>query len=264
MNAAIVLAVAREAVRRDRRTPLTWGLPLGAMCALIVAIYPSIADSLATIAENYPPALKEAFGVAEFDTVEAYLDAEMFSLVIPLALGYFMIRCVVHALPAAEERGELDIVLAAPVQRRELVAGSFAAAMLTSAAVLVVVLVLTLLASVVVGAGLGVSDTLAGVAEVWPLGVFFAGAAVLGAGLMSRSSSVTALAAGGLVAMYVLDLAGRLADEVSGLRYISAFKYYGSALTEGIDPLAFVGLALAGCVLAALGASAFERRDVRA
>jgi ABC-2 type transport system permease protein len=234
------------------------------MSALIVAIYPSIADSLATIAANYPPALKEAFGFAEFDTVEAYLSAEMFSLVIPLALGYFMVRCIVHALPAAEERGELDIVLAAPVTRRELVAGSFAAAMLSAAGVLVVVLALTLLASVAVGAGLGVGHAVAGVAEVWPLAVFFAGVAVLATGCMSRASSVTALAAGGLVAMYVLDLAGRLADEVSGLRYVSAFKYYGSALTEGIAPLAFVGLALAGCVLAALGATAFERRDVRA
>jgi len=263
MSAAVVLAVTREVLRRDRRTPLTWGLPLGAMSALIVAIYPSIADSLATIAEHYPPALKEAFGVAEFDTVEAYLNAEMFSLVIPLALGYFTIRCVVHALPAAEERGELDIVLAAPVQRRELVAGAFAAGMLTSAAVLVVVLALTLLASVAVGAGLGFADAVAGVAEVWPLSVFFAGGAVLATGVTSRSSSVTALAAGALVAMYVLDLAGRLAGEVSGLRYVSAFKYYGAALTEGIDPLAFIGLTLAGCVLAALGATAFERRDVR-
>jgi len=97
------------------------------MSALIVRSTPSIADSLATIAEHYPPALKEAFGVAEFDTVEAYLNAEMSASSSRSLSATFTIRCVVHALPAAEERGELDIVLAAPVQRRELVAGAFAA-----------------------------------------------------------------------------------------------------------------------------------------
>jgi len=32
---------------------------------------------------------------------------------------------------------------------------------------------------------------------------------------------------------------------------------------DGIDPLAFAGLALAGAVLAAAGAFLFDRRDVR-
>ena len=45
---------------------------------------------------------------------------------------------------------------------------------------------------------------------------------------------------------------------------MSAFSYYGSAVHDGIDPLAFAGLALvAGGLLAAAGAFLFDRRDVR-
>ena len=45
---------------------------------------------------------------------------------------------------------------------------------------------------------------------------------------------------------------------------MSVFKYYGSALTDGIDPLAFVALTACGAALAFAGSLAFERRDVAA
>ena len=45
---------------------------------------------------------------------------------------------------------------------------------------------------------------------------------------------------------------------------MSAFKYYGSAIQDGIDPLAVAGLPLVGAVLTVAGALLFERRDVLA
>ena len=73
---------------------------------------------------------------------------------------------------------------------------------------------------------------------------------------------MTAVSVGTLIAMYIVDLVGKLADPIEPLRYASAFRYYGSAVRDGIDPLAFAGLVFAGAVLAALGAFLFERRDV--
>ena len=70
------------------------------------------------------------------------------------------------------------------------------------------------------------------------------------------------IATGTLVAMYVIDLVGKLADPIEPLRWASAFRYYGSAIDDGIDPLAFAGLTLTGVALAAAGAWLFERRDV--
>jgi ABC-2 type transport system permease protein len=69
---------------------------------------------------------------------------------------------------------------------------------------------------------------------------------------------------GTLVGMYVIDLVGKLADEAEPLRYVSVFKYYGSAIQDGIDPLAFAGVTLAGLALAVAGAVLLRRRDVLA
>ena len=257
-------AVVRRGLRDHRRAPLAWGLPLGAMCALIVGIYPSIEDSLTEITKNYPEGLKQAFGIERLDTVEAYLDAEMFSLIVPLTMAFFAVRSISREISVAEERGHLDTTLAAPLSRRVLVAGSFAVTALSSAGVLAVVFALTMLVGIAADTGISLAKLLAGVANVWPLAVFSAGLAVLVAGFVHRSAPVTAIATGTVVGMYVVDLAGKLADPAEPFRSVTVFKYYGSGLTEGIDPAAFIGLTVCGAALAFAGSRTFERRDVLA
>jgi ABC-2 type transport system permease protein len=92
--------------------------------------------------------------------------------------------------------------------------------------------------------------------------MLFAGVAALAAGLLRGSGVVTGIAAGALVGTYVIDLVGKLAPALEAARDISPFKYYGSAIQDGIDPVAFALLALVGVLLAVAGAVAFERRDL--
>jgi hypothetical protein len=55
---------------------------------------------------------------------------------------------------------------------------------------------------------------------------------------------------------------GKLAPALERARYASPFKDCGSAIQDGIDPVAFVVLALVGVAPAVVGALAFERRDL--
>ena len=264
MSSRAVRAVARRTGLDQRRAPLVWGGPLAAMSALMVVIYPSIQDSLQKAVDSYPQGIKEAFRVENLDTVAAYLDTEMFSLIIPIAIGVFAVRCITRVTVSAEGAGFLDVVLSTPLRRRELITGGFLATSLSLALVLAVVGAVAWVASVIVGAGLALSSAAAGVASVWPLGLFFAGFAAALAGVTHESSVVTGAACGVLVAMYVVDLVGKLSDSLSWIRYGSVFRYYGNALRDGIDPLAFVGVAGAGLLLAVAGAALFERRDISA
>lgn len=260
---ATLRAVVRRGVRDHRRVLLSWGVPLSAMSALMALLWPSIEGSVDTLLDSYPDQLKEAFNIRALDSVEAYIDAEMLSLIVPLALAVLAVRAIVRVLSGAEERGYLDLVLTTPVARRTLVAGAFVVAAGVVAAVLAMMTVVTWLAAVLVGADPSLGILARGMANVWPLAVFFAGLAALGCGWSHTGAPVTAVASGVLVGMYLLDLLGKLADTVEPLRYLSVFKYYGSAIQDGIDPIAFACVTLAGVVLAVIGALAFERRDVR-
>ena len=247
-----------------RRSLLAWGIPLGLWSAFIVLIFPSVEGALSKAVADYPPALKEAFGIGELTSVEQYLHAEMLSLIVPLALGYLAVRAVASGLSGAAESGRLDVLLSAPVSRSRIAAASFAATAVELAIVLALTVVLTGLGSLLAGAHLSFSAALAGYANVWPLALLFAALGIVATGFSLRTPVVTGVVAGALVTMYVIDLIGRLDPDLSGFRYISVFKYYGNAIEDGIDPVSFVGVAIVAVTLAALGAWLFERRDLSA
>jgi ABC-2 type transport system permease protein len=259
---AALVALVRWGVLDNRRAPLVWGGPLGAMGALVVALYPSIRDSLNNAVKGYPAGLKEAFGITDVGTIERFLHAEIFSLLLPVAVSYFAMRCVTSPLAGAEERGHLDTLLATPVARRTLVAGALVTAAIAAAEVLLVSGVLTEAAAVLVGEPLAVGRLAGALAGVWGLALFFAGCATLASGLMHRAAPVLGAGAAVLGAMYLVDVLGKLASSAEPLRWLSAFRYYGAPLQDGLDAGGLGVLVAAGALLAAAGAVCFERRDI--
>lgn len=257
-----IRAQVKRGVRDMSRTPLQWGLPLGLFSAMIVFVWPSIEDSTRSLMRNYPEGLKEAFGLTELDSVESYFAVEMLSFIIPLAVAFLAVRTVARSISGAEESRWLDTLLATPLTRERLVVGTLLVTAVVVAAVLAVTLALTMIAGVLSGTDPSLAKISRGIANVWPLAMFSAGVATLLAGRLRSSAAVTAAAAGIVVGMYLLDVLGRVADDLETLRWISAFRHYGDAVRDGIDPLAFVGLTLAGAALAALGTLMLRSRDL--
>lgn len=255
-------AVVRRGLRDQRRAVLIWGLSLGIYGGLMAAIYPSIQGSMDQMLKNYPEALKKAFDVGAMNTVEGYLNGEMFSLIVPLAIGFFAVRTIAGATAGAEERGHLDTILTLPVSRTVLVAGVYIVTAATSAAILAMTGAITFITGRIAGTHISPGLVTAGVIGVWPLALLFAGVSALAAGLMHAARGVTGIALGLLVGMYALDVAGRLAPGLSAIRWASAFKYYGSPMRDGIEVASFIGLAAVGMLLTTAGAWLFERRDV--
>ena len=104
MSSQLVALVGAHLSDR-RRSVIAWGLPLGLMSAFIVAIFPSVEDALSKATRDYPPALKEAFGIGELANVEQYLHAEMLSLIVPLALGYLAVRAISSMVQGRRRQG---------------------------------------------------------------------------------------------------------------------------------------------------------------
>jgi ABC-2 type transport system permease protein len=49
---------------------------------------------------------------------------------------------------------------------------------------------------------------------------------------------------------------------LSGVRYASVFKYYGNAIEDGIEPLAFVGVVAVATLIAFAGGWLIDQRDI--
>ncbi len=256
-------AVVRRGLLDRRRSVIIWGGSVGALGAFMAAIYPSIRRSIEQVAKSYPAGLKHAFGVEAMNTVEGYVHAELFSLIVPLALAYFVIRAVAGSTVGAEEAGYLDTVLALPISRRALMVGTYIVSGLACAGILILTGAMTFVAGRLAGTGISFSRVTAGVLGVLALALFVGGVAALAAGALRGATRVTGLALGTVIAMYALDLAGQLARGLEPVRWVSAFRYYDAPLRDGLHPAAFLGLSAAGVLLMFAGAVLFERRDLR-
>jgi len=105
---------------------VAWCLGIVAYVGLIAAIFPSIEGSpeLDDLLASYPEVLKSLFGIAEGSSITSgpgYLDAELFSFMLPLFVLALAIGSGARTFAGEEDAGRLELLLSYPVRRRSAV-----------------------------------------------------------------------------------------------------------------------------------------------
>jgi ABC-2 type transport system permease protein len=250
-------------VRLEVRAIAIWGLALGAMIALIVAIYPSIGSQVDDMLANYPPELQAFFGASSSaGTIQGFLALEVFNFLGPIALAFYPILLGARAIAGAEERGALDIFLSNPLARWQVVASTFATMIVALLGVATLLGLCAWIPALLAGVALPVSAIVAAVLNLVPLCLFFGALALLTSAVAHRGGLAIAIPGGVLLVMYVVNALGELAEALKPLRPLSVFYHYGSAIEHGIDWPSFAAITLLAALLAALAAAAFTRRDL--
>lgn len=261
-------ALIEHVLSLQARSVLIWGITLGALGLMYIAIFPTFADQqeqLDDMINNLPQSVTDLMGLGAssgFGTIEAFLSTEMFNLLAPLALAFFPILATSSTISGAEEQGTIDVMMGNPLPRWQLVVSSYVATALSLLGILALMGVIMWLTALAAGVDLSVGDTVNGVLNLWPLCISFGALAMLCSALFRRRTIAVALPGGLLVLMYVVNGLGRGIDWLEPLRPITAFYYYGSAVENGIDWPHFGILILAAVVLTGLAIVAFQRRDI--
>lgn len=253
-------------LRTQARGAVIWAVVLGLYGAAIMAIYPSIAGTpqLDQVLDAYPAGIKEAFGITSLTDVGSYLDSQIFSVIVPIALSFFPILAASGAIAGAEERGTIDVLLGNPVPRWHLVAGYALSTALALAGILAALAISLWVPAWLLGVDFPLSDSFAAAFNLWPLCAFFGALAMLCSALCRRRALSTAIPGAVLLTMYLVDVLGGLLDPFESLRHLSVFYYYGSALQDGVDRAGSAGVAAAALALVVLAALLFGRRDIYA
>ena len=259
-----LLALVSHTVRMQFRSVIIWGAALGLYSAAMVASFTAIEGSAAQLnqlMEAYPKGMLEAFGVTDLGDPANYLHSQVFGLA-PLALSFFPILALAGAIAGAEERGTIDILLGNPLPRWQLVAGNFVAVAISLLEICAVVGLLTWGAAVLLDVELSLREVADAVLNLWPICIVFGALALLCSALFHRRSLAIAIPAFLLFGMYLMDTIGRASEDLEDWRPYSVFKYYGSAIENGIDWTHFGGITLIAVVLTFLAALVFRRRDI--
>jgi len=255
--------LTRQILAEQRRNVAVWGVAMGLLGLMYVALYPSFKDTLNEALKDFPETYLKMFGIsAGISGAAGFLNMEMFNLLAPLALPFFTILIGSRAVAGMEERKSLDLLLSNPVPRWQLIVSRYLAMAVGLAVVLLLLAALTWAAAPVMRVDLSLWAVVRGSANLWPFCLFFGALALLCSSVVRRGAAASGIAAGVLLAMYVLNAVATVVDSVKQVRRASLFYYYGAAIVDGIDWVNFVVILLLSMGLTALAVFAFDRRDI--
>jgi ABC-2 type transport system permease protein len=257
-----------ETVRERRRTLMWWSLGILALAAIHIAFYPSVRDATALneYGEDLPEALRALFTGGETDLVSGpgYLNSQIFALLGPLLLLILAIGFGANAIAGDEERGTLDLLLAQPVKRSELVWQRFLAL-----AVLVTVATVVLFGGLALGAPLvdlevDLGNLAAASVSIGLLALLYGAIAMAVGAIRPGRARAVAIATVLAVAAWILDGFGQAVSGLEPWRPIS--PYYqalgDSPLREGAVWGGWAILAAMTALAVATAILGLGRRDI--
>ncbi len=258
-----IWALTSHELRRRWRSLLIWGVVIGALGALYVALYPAMSGILDEYMKSAPESMREYMG--EIDgpmTIEQWLELEFTGSIIPIALPFLVMLMGARAIAGGEERKTLDLLLSNPLRRRSMVISTVLTMAISLAGVLALTWVLTFIAVVASGVSLGAGDLAAGLAALWPYCLFFGALALLLSAFMRRGALATTIAAVILVAMYVIEGLAQVSKSIEPLRFVSLIYQLGHPIQGDFPWTAVLAMLAAVVVFTVAATAAFDRRDV--
>lgn len=253
--------VVREKLNQMRISLLWWTVAVALYTAINVLVYPAFKESVLLETANYPQGIMDAFGIGDLSALGPYIYAQVF-LMLPLVLAFYPIMTFAGAIAGAEENGELDILMTNPLRRRTLVLGQWIAMAIALGLILLITGLLTWLCIRLIGEHMPIGTVMLGAWSVYPITLAVGSIALpLSARLRSRGA-VIGFSIGIMFLMYLIEAIGKINPDLSSLRYVSLFRYFGDAISEYQPAWHFALLLGIAVALLALAIPTFEKRDI--
>lgn len=262
-------SVLGKTLFEQRRAILWWSIGTLALVLVIFAYYPSVRDNttLSAFYENLPPAVRALSGggtAIDVTSPAGYLSSQMFSNVVPILFIIYAVILGSGAIGREEDRGTAELLLTAPVSRREVVAHKAIAGGALLCALGVALAAGLFLGRALVGMSISAGGLLAASASAVLLGTTFASLALAISAGLGRRGHAGAWTGTLAVTGFMLYSLAPLVPSLSSWQKASPFYWYqgSNPLVNGFDAghlAVLLGLS-AAFTMAAI--ALFERRDV--
>jgi ABC-2 type transport system permease protein len=261
----VVVNVFTKTLRDLRRSAIGWSIGIASLVVIVTALWPSIRDmpDLEELLANYPAQMQELFDVRAITTAAGFLNAELFSMLLPALFIIFGVGRGAKLVAGEEAEGTLEVLVVTPVSRTRLLVDKALALAVAMAALGAVLLVTVLVASTAGDMGIPAQDAAIGTLAMVLVGLLH-GWLALAVGAATGRRTVALVVAGTVaVAGYVLHVAGALVDAVAPWQPLSPFTQAVRSGPVGADlPLGFAWLGIGAVVLVVASIPRFARRDI--
>lgn len=258
--------VGARTLRDQLRALLWWALGFAGTVAMYSAFWPTIRDNARQFNDyvaNLPEAVRNLIG-GDFGTPQGYVQAEMFSLLLPVLMLVYAIGAGARAIAGEEEAGTLDLLLSTPIRRGRVLLDKFWA--MVAASLLLATLAWVAIVAVGRPVGLTVSpvNLAAAAVNLFLLGLAF-GSIALAVGSATGSKGMAIGATSGLALLtFIVKTLAPSVPAIEPLRFLSPFFFYAdhkplSNAFNGVDIGVLAGITVVAILVAML---AFDRRDL--
>jgi ABC-2 type transport system permease protein len=265
------MTVFRRFLADRSRTDLWWGVAMLANILLNLAFFPGIKGQteLDQTVEDLPPALQAMFGIEEgvsIGSAAGYLQAQLFSSVVPILLLILAVAVGSSAIGGSEDDGSLEFTLSYPVTRLRLLLARFAAVAVTVAAHSLLLVLMTLALAPLFGAldGVSVGGLIVACLGCGALALLHASVA-FSAGAWFGKRTPAIIVAGAIAALgYIAHGLLSTLDVPGWVRYLTPWYWFlrENLLAAGPSWVAFVPATVLSFIVAALAVPSFQRRDI--
>ena len=266
------MTIARRLLGDRWRGVRGWALGTVASVATVVALWPSVRGNLdiERVVQDLPASVRVLIGSQPdipLGSAAGYLQARLFSTILPILFLIYGIGLGAAAIGGAEEDGTLQLVVTAPVSRTRVAAERLGASLL----LLVGLAGLGLLTTVLLGLPAGVFDEVSvsrvalATAAVTALAVLHATVAFTAGAVTGRRGTAIAVASSVAVGGYLLHAVAASAEVIRPLRAVSPWWWLldRNLLVQPPTVLALWLPILLSAILVVVAMLAFDRRDLR-
>jgi len=237
-----------------------WTLGIAAWAVWVEVVVQQMEARLTSLLQSSPAAvnlIKNLSG-GNADINAGFLSALF--VFVPLFLMAFVVTQV-NSWSADEQNGRLELVLAAPQARLQVLLGRFAALATATIVISVITLIAAYAAAASTGLKLDLGNLAAATLGMVPLGLLVAGIGYMAAGWL-RTAADTGLLSFILAAWFFISFIGPELKLPDATLRLSAFYYYGSPLLNGPQLTSVLGLIAVAAIALGIGALRFARKDI--
>lgn len=260
-----MLTICRKALWDQRRTLPAWASGIVLSIVLEAAMWPSISSmsSLDAYLTEFPDVLKDVFSIDQMSTGTGFLNAELFSLMLPLLFVMFGILRGARMIAGEEEAGTLDLLLVTPLSTTRLLLGEALALAIGLVTLGVATVIGTLAGSALFDLGVPASSAVAGATACTLLGIVHGAIALTAGAVLGRRGLALGLATAAALGAYVLYVGGLFVEGLSDARVLSPFHLalHAGPLADAF-PASFLTLLVAPVALVVLVLPLWARRDI--
>ncbi|TCC16087.1 ABC transporter permease subunit [Kribbella sindirgiensis] len=254
-----------KSVYDARRGLIGWSIAIAVLVLLECALWPSVRDmpDLKELYQSFPEELRKFFNLEAMTTGAGFLNAELFTLLLPALFLIYGIGHGARALAGEEERGTLELLLVTPVSGSRIVLEKALALAVSVTALGCALFAATSIGSLVFGLGVSVPEAAGGALALTLLGIEFGVLALAAGAVTGRRATAIALTASAATAAYVVYAIGLILPRFESWQPYSPIHqaFHDGPLGAGLQ-LSYLWL-IAGTVAVVLCAlPALDGRDI--